>query len=429
MNKNAKFLALTLSFMFLGLTCACSLGDKEGQQAAISEQEAAQIAAMEAEDADEADYETNDNDQDDEEEFAEEAARNVVKPKRQNNKAIGQYRATGHNKIAQSASLASRGFGQYQVYDQQAGMPMITFKVPRGWQATSEVKWVRFGYSLFTYEVRFSDPNSGIGISYFSGVSGARDGAMNSAEILNNPKKYGQSFVGGIKDYVRINGPVNLVSAELVPMSTDNNPLWAQIKAQGGNCLARQLVCKYDFKKNNQPWGAMVTANVFLQEMSFAYGPTSHVEWVLDLTSYIYPKSEAEPTIKLGKQIVASAVPNPQWQQYLANVTNGVVAQQNSQFQQQQQSIRQSQQDISDMLSDSYQQRSASQDRISQGWSEAIRGESSHTNPYDSSSTVNTSNNYNHGWANSNGNVINTDDSNFNPNTAPGYNGDWTQIK
>ena len=82
------------------------------------------------------------------------------------------------------------------------------------------------------------------------------------------------------------------------------------------------------------------------------------------------------------------------------------------------------------MLSDSYQQRSASQDRISQGWSEAIRGESSHSNPYDSSSTVTTSNNYNHGWANSNGEVINTDDSNFNPNTSSDYNStEWTQIK
>lgn len=419
MNKNAKLLALTLSFMFLGLTCACSLADKDERQAGLSKQEAAKIAVMEAEDTDEedaaeADYDTSY--EEGEEEFTEEPTHKVAKPARQ-------------NKFAKPASLASKGFGQYQVYDQQARMPMITFKVPRGWKATSEVKWGSFGYSLFMYEVRFSDPNSGIGISYCSGASGARQGAMNSAEILNNPKKYGQSFVNGIKDYVQINGPVNLVSAQLVPMSTDNNPLWAQIKAQGGNCLARQLVCKYDFKKNNQPWGAMLTGNVFLQEVSFAYGPTSHVEWLLDLTSYIYPKSEAEPTIKLGKQIIASAVPNPQWQQYLANVTNGAIAQQNSQFQQQQQSIRQSQQDISDMLSDSYQQRSASQDRINQGWSETIRGESSHTNPYDSSSTVNTSNNYNHGWANSSGDVINTDDSNFNPNTAPDYNGDWTQIK
>ncbi len=204
----------------------------------------------------------------------------------------------------------------------------------------------------------------------------------------------------------------------------------AQLKNQGGNCLAKKFVAKYDFQRNNQPWGAMLTADVILQEVSFAYGPTTHSEWVLNLVSYIYPKNNAESVIKIGKQIVASAVPNPQWQQYLANVTNGTVAQHNNQFQQQQQAVRQNQQDISDMLSDSYQQRSASQDRVSQGWSEAIRGESSHSNPYDSSSTVTTSNSYNHGWANSNGEVINTDNSNFNPNTSSDYNSnEWTQIK
>lgn len=426
MNKNAKLLALTLSFMLIGLTCACTSGDKAENRLAASQDKKAQVATADAEDSDE-DSNYEDYDQDDEEEGP---AGSSWEQEPQSNHAKDNYLHSSSKKASRSASLASRGFGQYQIYDQQANMPVVTLQVPRGWQASSQVKWGQFGYSLCIYEALFSDPGSGVGVGYCSGIAVARQNGIQNSELLNDLKKYGQLFANDIKKYAHINQNVKLVSAELVPGSAEANQLASQLKNQGGNCLARQFVAKYDFQNDNQPWGAMLTADVILQEVSFAYGPTSHNEWILNLVYYIYPKNNAESVIKIGKQIIASAVPNPQWQQYLANVTNRTLSQHNSQFQQQQQAVRQNQQDISDMLSDSYQQRSASQDRVSQGWSEAIRGESSHSNPYDSSSTVTTSNSYNHGWANSSGEVINTDDSNFNPNTSSNYNStEWTQIK
>ncbi len=425
MNKNAKLLAFTLSFMFMGLICACTSGDKAENHLAASQGQKAQVATAAAEDYDEgSDYEDYEQNEDDE--VMESAASEFSQPGR-GSKVRKNSLA---NQNSRSASLAPRGFGQYQIYDQQANMPVVTLQVPRGWQASSQVKWGQFGYSLCIYEALFCDPSSGVGVGYCSGVTSACQNGIQSSELLNNPKKYGQLFANDIKKYAHINQNVKLVSAELVAGSAEANQLASQLKNQGGNCLSRQFVAKYDFQKNNQPWGAMLTADVIWQEVSFAYGPTAHNEWLLNLVSYIYPKNNAESVIKIGKQIIASAVPNPQWQQYLANVTNGTVSQHNNQFQQQQQAVRQNQQDISDMLSDSYQQRSASQDRVSQGWSEAIRGESSHSNPYDSSSTVTTSNSYNHGWANNSGEVINTDDSNFNPNTSSNYNStEWTQIK
>ena len=414
--------------MLMGLTCACTSSNKTSTGLATLEGEKNQVAAVRAEDIDENDYE--DGYEADEEDENEEVVEQTLSKSAQSGHKVRPYKNSASNKITHSASLASRGFGQYQIYDQQTKMPVVTLQVPRGWQASSQVKWGQFGYSLCIYEALFSDPVSGVGVSYCSGVAAPRQSSMQTSELLNNPKKYGQLFSGDIQKYARLNKSVKLVSADLLPASSEAQQLASQLKSQGGNCLAKQLVIKYDFNKNNQPWGAMLTADVVLQEVGFAYGPTYHTEWLLNLTSYIYPKNNAESVIKLGKQIIASAVPNPQWQQHLANVTNGTVAQQNNQFQQQQQTVRQNQQDISDMIGDSYQQRSASQDRISQGWGEAIRGESSQTNPYDSSSTVTTSNSYNHGWANSNGEVINTDDSNFNPNVSSDYNSsEWTQIK
>lgn len=428
MNKNVKLFALTLSFMLMGLTCACTSSNKTSTGLATLKGEKNQVAAVRAEDIDENDYE--DDYEVDEEDENEEVVEQTLSKSAQSGHKVRPYKNSASNKITHSASLASRGFGQYQIYDQQTKMPVVTLQVPRGWQASSQVKWGQFGYSLCIYEALFSDPVSGVGVSYCSGVAAPRQSSMQTSELLNNPKKYGQLFSGDIQKYARLNKSVKLVSADLLPASSEAQQLASQLKSQGGNCFAKQLVIKYDFNKNNQPWGAMLTADVVLQEVGFAYGPTYHTEWLLNLTSYIYPKNNAESVIKLGKQIIASAIPNPQWQQHLANVTNGTVAQQNNQFQQQQQTVRQNQQDISDMIGDSYQQRSASQDRISQGWSEAIRGESSQTNPYDSSSTVTTSNSYNHGWANSNGEVINTDDSNFNPNVSSDYNSsEWTQIK
>ncbi len=430
MNKNAKLLALSLSFMLMSFTCACTSGDKADKHLVDSNGKKAQVATADVEDSgEENDYEDYEQDEEEGSVDNSDSFDNSREQQARSNYAKGNYLHSSP-KRTQSASLAPRGFGQYQIYDQQANMPVVTLQVPRGWQASSQVKWGQFGYSLCIYEALFSDPVSGVGVSYCSGVAAPRQSSMQTSELLNNPKKYGQLFSGDIQKYARLNKSVKLVSADLLPASSEAQQLASQLKSQGGNCFAKQLVIKYDFNKNNQPWGAMLTADVVLQEVGFAYGPTYHTEWLLNLTSYIYPKNNAESVIKLGKQIIASAIPNPQWQQHLANVTNGTVAQQNNQFQQQQQTVRQNQQDISDMIGDSYQQRSASQDRISQGWGEAIRGESSQTNPYDSSSTVTTSNSYNHGWVNSNGEVINTDDSNFNPNVSSDYNSsEWTQIK
>lgn len=430
MNKKAKLLALSLSFMLMSFTCACTSGEKADKHLVDSNGKKAQVATADVEDSgEENDYEDYEQDEEEGSVDSSDSFDNSREQQARSNYAKDNYLHSSP-KRTQSASLAPRGFGQYQIYDQQANMPVVTLQVPRGWQASSQVKWGQFGYSLCIYEALFTDPSSGVGVGYCSGVTSARQHGIQSSELLNNPKKYGQLFANDIKKYAHMNQNVKLTSAELVSGSAEANQLAAQLKNQGGNCLARTFVAKYDFQRNNQPWVAMLTADVILQEISFAYGPTNHNEWVLNLVSYIYPKNNAESVIKIGKQIIASAVVNQQWQQYLASVTNGTVSQHNNQFQQQQQAVRQNQQDISDMLSDSYQQRSASQDRISQGWSEAIRGESSHANPYDSSSTVTTSNNYNHGWANSNGEVINTGNSNFNPNTSSDYNSsEWTQIK
>ncbi|HBM95956.1 TPA: hypothetical protein DD394_00040, partial [bacterium UBP9_UBA11836] len=269
MNKNAKLLALTLSFMLMGLTCACTSGDKAENHLAASQGQKAKALSTDVEEAEDSDYETNyEADEDGE------AIERAVSEFAQSDRSSKLHKNSLVNQKSRSASLASRGFGQYQIYDQQANMPVVTLQVPRGWQASSQVKWGQFGYSLCIYEALFSEPNSGVGVGYCSGVATNRPNGIQSSELLNNPKKYGQLFTDDIKKYAHINQNVKLVSAELVSGSAEANQLAAQLKNKGGNCLAKKFVAKYDFQRNNQPWGAMLTADVILQEVSFAYGPT-----------------------------------------------------------------------------------------------------------------------------------------------------------
>ncbi|MGM9992663.1 MAG: hypothetical protein ACI376_07465 [Candidatus Bruticola sp.] len=452
MNKCRRFHFLAVSCVLLGLLCACSTESRNSEfsdnQPSLSTVEMEDnkisddvddgyMAVNQDEEYDEDNEDEDEADEDNEDEDGFPIRRNNKKTSPITKKSSAVTQATTARNYSVSSKPAVVSFGQlelpssfatYQLYDPTAKLSVLSLKVPRNWLARSEVRWGQFGYSLAIYEALFRDPKSGITMSLNSGICAQGAGSWKQAALYTNPRKLGQIF---IKDLNRFGFKENikLISASLKELDSKRTQMIRRMSAGQAQPLIKEFVAKYEFTKNGRPWESTMTACLFLDDIQFAFGPKMHSEGLFDIISCTSPKSEAGKAVKICRQIMSSAVNNPQWQQYLAQATNAASARQNAQFQQQQQAYRQNQQDISDMLSDSYNKRSASQDRTSQGWSEAIRGQSSHSNPYNPSSNVETSNRYNHAWVNRSGDVVNTDNSNFNPNVSPSYNGDWTQIK
>ena len=79
--------------------------------------------------------------------------------------------------------------------------------------------------------------------------------------------------------------------------------------------------------------------------------------------------------------------------------------------------ITRNSEEIRKMFSDSYRLRSESQDRISQSFSEYVRGVDTYRNPFEDRQ-IQLPSGYNDAWVNARGEYILSNDGNFNPNVG-----------
>jgi hypothetical protein len=88
--------------------------------------------------------------------------------------------------------------------------------------------------------------------------------------------------------------------------------------------------------------------------------------------------------------------------------------------------ISQTSSQISDTMMESWQQRQAAMDRISDNFSQAIRGVDEYYNPFDERG-VELPGGHGYAWCNALGEYILSDDPNFNPNIGSNLN--WQQMQ
>jgi hypothetical protein len=88
--------------------------------------------------------------------------------------------------------------------------------------------------------------------------------------------------------------------------------------------------------------------------------------------------------------------------------------------------ISQTSNEISDSMMKSYQERQQVYDRISENFSEYVRGTEHYNNPIEGRE-VELPGGYNHVWTNASGEYVLTDSPNYNPNV--GSNKNWEEIQ
>lgn len=145
----------------------------------------------------------------------------------------------------------------------------------------------------------------------------------------------------------------------------------------------------------------------------------TNINWTVDyIFSFKAEKGSLEANAKILQTIVRSFILNPQWFSKYNQVVEFLVQNQIKQINntaQLSKIISQTQNEISDMIMDTYNYRQQVNDKISDDFSQAIRGVEDYYDP-GVGHNVELPNGYQDAWTNKQGEYIVSDDPNFNPN-------------
>lgn len=242
--------------------------------------------------------------------------------------------------------------------------------------------------------------------------------------------------------------PLEFIQNILIPEYRKNVSNLRIIEKQRVPELAQQLV------KTQQAPGVTFTADagkikveyqrngIWFEEVFFAviesmtypiqsiYGVTANTNWFGEyLFSFKAEKGKLDASTKTFQTMVNSFQLNPQWFNKYNQLVEFLIQNQIQRIQaigQISRIISQTSNEISDMMMQTYQNRQATYDKISENFSQMIRGVDSYYNPIEQKN-VELPSGYKTAWTNSLGEYILSDDTSFNPNI--GSNVTWQKME
>ena len=172
----------------------------------------------------------------------------------------------------------------------------------------------------------------------------------------------------------------------------------------------------------------IVSISYMTAYMQGMYGPVTALTWIPQVKIFKTPAPEMAAKAPLFKVMVDTYQENPAWMvagtRLAATVTRNQLRQQQAIFNQMQQ-IRRTQNEISDMIHEGYQRRSAAMDRVFDKYSESIRGVDTYRDPV-SDREVQLPNGMRNAWTNGREYIV-SDEAGYNPNI--GSNQNWQQME
>jgi hypothetical protein len=189
----------------------------------------------------------------------------------------------------------------------------------------------------------------------------------------------------------------------------------------GATTSADAAKVRIEYQKN----GVMMEEEIYcvVETMTFStqsmYGPVSSTYWFTEyLFSFKAEKGKGEPFVKVLQTIAYSFRLNPAWYAKYSRMIEYLAQRQIRQIQSVGQISRMLSQ-MSDQMSREnlaqFEKRQAVNDKLSENFSDYVRGVDKYIDPYEGKA-VDMPSGYNHAWVNNNGEYIVTDNPNFNPN-------------
>lgn len=196
-----------------------------------------------------------------------------------------------------------------------------------------------------------------------------------------------------------------------------------ELKADAGH-----LRVQYRWQGQTRVEELTATINYMTAYFPGMYGPVTAISWMPQVKSFTAPAQEMTAKAPLFKVMLDTYQENPAWAlagtRLSATITRNQLRQQQAIFDQMQQ-IRRTQQEVSDMIVQGYQARSAAQDRIFDKYSEAVRGVDTYRDPVNDWQ-VQLPTGMRNAWTNGSEYVF-SEESDFNPNI--GSNQNWERME
>jgi hypothetical protein len=256
----------------------------------------------------------------------------------------------------------------------------LSILVPVGWTTEGGVQWFPDYSILANLLLRIGDPESGAVIEFLP--------VQNFTWLTQMavPMTPGTNYLGNIlwqpigdiprfiQTFYMPHAMTRLREARVVGVQDLPWVAAAVGQAYGGQARVKSARIRYEYAVNDQPWEEEVNSVRISPEW---YGGYMYVRQLFN--------NRMNQSIKNAAAIS--------------------------------QTITRNREEIRRMYGDSYRQRQASQDRISQSWSEHIRGVETYQNPFDGR-PVQLPGGYSQAWVNARGEYLLTNQAGFNPNVG-----------
>jgi len=297
----------------------------------------------------------------------------------------------------------------------------VSFLIPAGWKAEGGVQWFPDYSILANLLMRIRDPQTGAAIEFLpiqnftwltQMVVPMQPGTNYLGNILWQPIADVPQF---IQMFYMPQALRHLQGARVVARE-DLPKLAAEVaRSFGGQSAVKSGRVRYEVQLAGRPWEESVTCTLVYTNWQMGTLWSVHSAY-----SFRAPKGELDRLLPVMNTTVSSARLSPEWYggyMYVQKLFQNRMNQSIKNAAAISATITRNSEEIRRMFSESYRQRSESQDRISQSFSEYIRGVDTYKNPYEGR-PVQLPSGYGEAWVNARGEYLLSNDAGFNPNVG-----------
>jgi len=330
----------------------------------------------------------------------------------------------------QSKPVGTMKFTRLSVQD--PGMNNIEaagFLIPAGWKVEGGVQWFPNHSILANLLMRVTEPQTHAAIEFLP----VQNFTWLTQMIVPMPP--GTNYLGNIlwqpirdvPQFVQtfyVPQPLKHLQGARVVVNEDLPAVAAEVgRALGGMSSVKAARVRYEYRIDGQPWEEIV------------YCTLTYTNWQMGTLWSVYsaysfraPKGQLDRLTPVMSATIDSFRLSLDWYAGYMYVQKLFVDRMNKGIQDAgaiSEMISRNSEEIRRMFSESYRQRSESQDRISRSFSEYIRGVDTYKNSFEDR-PIQLPSGYRDAWVNSRGEYVLSNDANFNPNI--GTNIEWRRM-
>jgi hypothetical protein len=297
----------------------------------------------------------------------------------------------------------------------------VSFLIPSGWKAEGGVQWFPDYSILANLLMRISDPQTGATIEFLP----IQNFTWLTQMVV--PMQPGTNYLGNIlwqpitdvSQFIQVfylpQALRHLQGARVV--ARDDLPKLAAEVARsfGGQSSVRSARVRYEYPQAGRPWEECVYCTLVYTNWQMGTLWSVHSAY-----SFRAPKGQLDRLTPVMNTTVSSARLSPEWYggyMYVQKLFQDRMNQSIKNAAAISATITRNSEEIRRMFSESYRQRSESQDRIHQRFSEYIRGVETYKNPYEDR-PVQLPSGYGEAWVNARGEYLLSNEAGFNPNVG-----------